>query len=179
MKQIILLRHAQTTLMDKDSVGYGKNSFDPQLSPLGIKQAKEIGDHFEQNKLSYQIVFTSLYQRTIQTAKELNYLKTSTVPFNGFNEYFVSSTGQDMETTDMAIARTMPKIFSLFDIYDEIAIVGHSSINKTILQALTNITFQEAEQYFNKLGETHIIRYDWQAGDKNWHIESSFIPKQT
>ena len=172
MKKIILARHTETVHLA--SGGDKRSRNDSQLSLSGINQAISLSKFV--NNHDYEAVITSLFQRSIQTAEIINTKKIQVFPSIAFSEYFIRDDNTEVETTDMAISRTMSFIYSIFDKFDTVLIVGHSSINKTILQALTNIEFSEAKEYFNSLGETHVLRLDWKAGDKVWGIVESFTP---
>ena len=86
--------------------------------------------------------------------------------------------GKGRETTAMGMARTMFFIYPMFDRYSSIVIVGHNSINSTILRSFLNMEFEEAESYFQSPGEALVLRRDWKQGDKVWHIEEKFTPNQ-
>lgn len=177
MKQIILSRHTETILIASNERGHRRN--DSSLTDFGNKQAEEMKRFLESKGYSYEIAFSSLYQRSSGTADIISKgNNTKVVPTMSFAEYFLRDDDSDIETLDMAISRTMTKIYSMFELYDSILLVGHSSINKSILQNILNIDFEKSLTYFNKLGETHILRYDWSKGDTKWSIVDSFTPTQ-
>lgn len=177
MRQVILVRHTETELIASGNNGAKRN--DSPLSEFGKKQAEEIKEFIKSKKYNFQVVFTSLFQRALDTGKIISIINNSqVVPTSSFNEYFVRDDHSGVESTEAGAARTMAKIYSLSDVFNEIVLVGHASINKTILQSFTNMEFSQTENYFNKLGEVHILRYDWKKGDQNWKILDSFIPKQ-
>ena len=63
------------------------------------------------------------------------------------------------------------------NIYDSILIVAHNSINKTVLQSLLNIGYDESHEFFKNHGETVVLRYDWEKGDDRWVIEDKYTPE--
>ena len=169
MKKIILVRHTETILLKGDS----------SLSSWGIKQAKEIANFLRERKHTYDLVLTSLYKRAQETAVLINKTKNKNIISSGaFNEYLIQNDGTEVETTTMGVARAMTKIYSLFDLWENILLVAHGGINRTILRALLNLKYEKSEEYFRKFGETHVLRYDWEKGDNCWSIIDSFIPKQ-
>jgi len=169
MKKIILVRHTETILLKGDS----------PLSPWGVKQAQSIAKFLEEKNHNYEIAITSLYKRAQETAILINKTKNKNIiPSSAFNEYLVQDDGTEVETTTMGVARAMTKIYSLFDIWENVLLVAHGSINRTILRSLLNLEYEKAEEYFRKFGETHVLRYDWKKGDNCWRIIDSFIPKQ-
>jgi len=176
MKQIILCRHPETDLIASGSGGQRRN--DALVSDFGRKQAEEVRDFIKGKNLNYQAVFTSLFHRAYEMGRTLNDKDMPFYPSHAFNEYFQRDDGSGVESTDTGAARTMTKIYSVFDIYDEIIIVAHASINKTILQNMLNNSFDECKKYYNLLGETHVLRLDWEIGDKTWSIIDSFTPTQ-
>ncbi|OGD78649.1 hypothetical protein A2368_01925 [Candidatus Collierbacteria bacterium RIFOXYB1_FULL_49_13] len=176
MKQIILVRHPET----KSQIDEKTNKYkmpDPEISETGLRQLDEINSYL--NEFDYDVIFTSLYRRTRESASKINRLNRPVLGYNAFNEYYNDPTGKGTESVENAIVRTMTKIYSLFDIYQRVVVIGHSSINKTILQTILNCEYTEAGKYFNNFGEVQVMRYDWQAGDKTWQIVDSFIPKQS
>ncbi len=175
MRQIILIRHAETVLVNMKPEE-AKITLDPLLSVRGEKQAEELKDFVK--KFSTETIFTSLYKRSRQTAQIINNENVPVVSSNAFNEYYVDPNGKGIETTSDGASRSMSKIYSALNLYEDITIVAHSSINQTILQNLLNLKFDEARTYFNKFGETQVLRYDWKQGDTNWRILETFIPKQ-
>ncbi len=168
MKTLILVRHTENF----------KEQPDGKITENGKTQAGEIKEFLKSKSILPEIIFTSLYKRTIQTAERANPNASKIIPSASFNEYYTRTDKTDAESTTMGITRVMPKIFSFYDLYDTVMIVAHSSINKSILQSFLNITFDEAKNYFNSYGETQIIRYDYKQGDNNWRIVDSFTPKQ-
>jgi len=174
MKQIILMRHAQDILSAKK---IKKTSADDcSLSQLGEKQALQIKKFLQ--KYNYEVIFTSLYRRSIKTADLVKTKNVSVISSIAFNDYYTRPNGEDVETTSMGIARAVAKIYSVFDLYESVLLVGHDNINKTILRAFLNNEYEEAGKYFNKYGETHVLRRDWRIGDKTWRIIDSFVPQQ-
>lgn len=177
MKQIILVRHVETELIAGGNKGDERN--DSPVSEFGRKQAEEVRDYLKSKNYNFEMVFTSLLQRAHEMGKVVNEIKNVPLfPTAAFNEYFQRDDGSGVETTEAGAARTMTKIYSMHDIFEEIVIVGHASINKTIVQCLMNMEFEETKKYFNKLGEVNVLRYDWKQGDKGWSIIDSFTPKQ-
>ena len=175
MKQIILIRHPETiSSLDKKNNQY--KILDPQISPYGLKQLEEIKGFLK--TYDYEAIFTSLLRRSRDAARLINSRNRPLFNHNAFNEYHLDPEGKGAETVEMAIVRTMTRIYSMFDQYESIIIVGHSSINKTIMQTILNCEFDEAGKYFNKLGEVQVLRYDWKIDDKVWKIIDSFIPSQ-
>lgn len=172
MKQIILMRHA----LDMASAQKIKKTSrdNPSLSELGKKQAQATKKFLD--KYSYEAIFTSSYKRTQETAKLINTKNAPISSSNAFNDYHVQPNGKETETVAMGIARVMPKIYSMFDKYDSVLIVTHNNIPKTILQVILNLEYEKANSYFNEFGETHVLRYNWKAGDKTWRIIDSFKP---
>jgi len=152
---------------------------DSRLSSWGVKQAQDIAKFLEKRKHIYDLALTSLYKRAQETAAIINKTKSKNIiPSGAFNEYLVQDDGTEVETTTMGVARAMTKIYSLFDIWENVLLVAHASINRTILRSLLNLEYEKAEEYFRKFGETHVLRYDWKKGDNCWRIIDSFIPKQ-
>ena len=168
MKIITLIRHVENF----------KEQPDGNITDKGKLQAAEIKEFLQKNSISPELIFTSLFKRTSQTAEISNPNNAKLVSSIAFNEYYTRPDKTDVETVDMGVSRSLTKIYSVYDIYEEIMIVGHSSINKSILQSLLNITYDEAKQLFNSYGEVKVIRYDWKAGDNNWRIFHSFTPEQ-
>lgn len=175
MKQIILIRHTETASASIN-LKQAKNSLDLGLSEKGKEQALEIRSFLKD--FDYQVIFTSLYRRSRETAVLINEKAVQNIFTNAFNEYYVDSKGQEIEGTSDGAARAMTKMYSIFNLYENMVIVAHSSINQTILQSLLNLKFDKARTYFNKFGETQVLRYFWEKGDTNWTILQSFIPKQ-
>ena len=174
MKTIILTRHTNNKASEDAAVDK-QNDF--QLTDRGLAQAEELNKYLK--KYKFEAIFTSLFLRAIQTAEIIN--KGKNVPLyktNAFNEYFLREDGSGVEGTDVGITRTMAKLYSIYDIFDSILIVAHSSINKTILHALMNMEYKKTQEYFDKYGETQVLRYDYKLGDDNWKIIDSFEPKQ-
>jgi len=171
MEQIVLVRHCQTDLLASGDSGTRRN--DSPLSELGLKQANEVGKFV--NKYEYDAVFSSLFIRTIKTAEIINQKKKPQFSSMDLSEYFAGDDGKGRETTTMGIARTMSFIYPMFDRYNSIVIVGHNSINSTILRSFLNTEFEESESYFQSPGETLVLRRDWKQGDKVWHIKEKFI----
>lgn len=176
MKQIILARHPETELIASGSGGNKRN--DSPISEFGKKQAEEVKKFIKSKNLNYEAVSTSLFQRALDMGNIVNDKDKPFFSTYAFNEYFQRDDGSGVESTDAGAARTMTKIYSMYDLYEEIVIVAHASINKTILQNILNMEFDECKNYFNLLGETHVLRLDWKAGDKTWTIHESFTPKQ-
>lgn len=174
MKQIILVRHAETEHIASGSKGMHRN--DSVLSERGHRQASSTAK-FINGKYTYESVFCSIYHRAIETAKIINKKDKPIFQTSSFGEYFLRDDGSGAESTDMALSRSMSKLYSMFDVYDSIVIVAHSAISKSIFQALTNITFEEASKLYNNTGEVHVLRYDWKQGDNNWREIESFIPE--
>lgn len=171
MKQIILIRHTDNGITDRNKPN------DNSITNNGVSQAKEI-KAFLQN-FEFETMFCSLYKRSIETAEIINSeRKLSIIKSGNFNEYFIREDGKGVESCNMAESRAMSKLYSIFDQYESIVIVAHSSINQTILRSITNMQYQESLDYYLKFGETHILRYDYKLGDKNWKIVNSFTPKQ-
>ncbi|MFQ5493474.1 MAG: phosphoglycerate mutase family protein [Candidatus Dojkabacteria bacterium] len=173
MKQVILTRHTNNRVKKDAQVRLN----DYELTSIGKEQALEVKNYLSDK--DFEVIYTSLYLRTVQTAEIINEDKKSkTIKTNSFNEYFLRPDGSGVESTDMGISRTMTKLFSIFDIFEKILIVAHSSINQTIIHSLLNIQYKKSLKYFNDFGETHILRYDYKQGDSNWRIVDSFKPKQ-
>lgn len=169
MKKLILVRHTEKDKNDKDRR-------DRPLTKRGIEQAKGISKFLE--KHSYEIVFTSLMKRAIKTAEVINEgKKIKIVKSIAFNEYYIRNDGENVETTNMGVSRTLAKLFSVSDIYDSILVVAHNSIIRTILQRLLNIGYEESKEFFKNYGETIVLRYDWEKGDDRWIIEDKYIPE--
>ena len=148
---------------------------DSTLSERGKKQAKAISK-FVNGKYSYDSVFCSVYHRAIETANEINKHDKPLFQTSSFSEYFLRDDGSGAETTDMALSRSMSKFYSIYDVFESVVIVAHSAISKSILQALLNITFEDASKLFNTTGEVHVLRYDYKKSDNNWREIDSFIP---
>lgn len=169
MKKLILVRHTE-----KD-----KNIQDKRDCPLtehGKEQAKDIAKFLENHP--YEIVFTSLMKRTIKTAEIINESKKiKIIKSIAFNEYYVRKDGENVETTDMGVSRTLAKLYSVADIYDSILIVAHNSIIRTILQRILNIGYDESQEFFKNYGESIVLRYDWEKGDDRWIIGNKYTPE--
>jgi len=175
MIQIILSRHCQTELLASGDPGAKRNDSSP--SELGLKQAKEMAEFVK--KYDYEAMFTSLFVRAIKTGEIINEERKLPIFSNiSLSEYFTGDDGKGRESVDMGISRTMSYLYNFFGIYNSIAIVGHKSINSTILRSILNMDFEEAESYFKSPGETLVLRRDWKAGDKTWHIVEKFMPSQ-
>ncbi len=169
MKKIILTRHTE-----KD--GKHKEKLDNPLTEHGIEQAKNIAKFLDNHP--YEIVFTSLMRRASETAEVINYdKKIKIIKSMAFNEYYIRNDDENVETTEMGITRSLGKLYSIADIYDSILIVAHNSINKTILQRLLNIGYDESQEFFKNYGETVVLRYDWEKGDDRWVIEDRYTPE--
>lgn len=174
MKQIILTRHTDNRIKKDAQLKFN----DYELTKVGKKQAEEVRDFLAAK--DFEVIFTSLYLRAIQTAEIINSKKKVRVyKTNAFNEYLLRSDGSGVETTEMGISRTMSKLFSIFDLFDNILIVAHSSINQTIVHSLLNLEYDQSLSSFKNFGETYILRYDYKKGDNNWRIIETFSPKQT
>ncbi len=175
MIQIILTRHCQTELLASGDPGAKRN--DSSLSTLGLRQAKEIAEFIK--KYDYEAMFTSLFIRSIKTGEIINEGRKVPIFSNiSLSEYFLGDDGKGRESVDMGINRTMSYLYNFFGIFNSIAIVGHKSINSTILRSILNMDFEEAESYFKSPGETLLLRRDWKSGDKTWHVVAKFIPNQ-
>jgi broad specificity phosphatase PhoE len=175
MKQIILVRHTEK----EEIPGFTHVEADPHLTEKGRKQAKEIKDFLEKNNFDYEVVLTSLYNRAIETSEIVNDSKDKKVIKSiSFNEYFLRPDGGNVEGSRMGTARTMAKIYSLYDQYKTVLIVCHRSIGRSILQPLLNMKFKELENYFVNYGDAYVLRYDNDLGDTNWRIIDSFTPEQ-
>lgn len=173
MKYIIIARHSN----NRNTGDEGVKPTDGAITEIGIAQAKEMKEFLAKYKLDS--IFTSLYLRAIQTAEIINKdIHITTIKTNAFNEYMMRENGENVEDVDTAKNRAMTKLYSLFDIYDSILIVGHSSINQTIYQSLTNIEYEESIKLFKNYGEVRILRYDHTIGDKKWNEIENLIPKQ-
>lgn len=173
MKQIILTRHTD----NREFKDVGKKHNDYDLTKVGIKQAEEVQEFLKDK--SFKAIFSSIYLRAIRTAEIVN--RDKNVPIyktNAFNEYYLRPDGKGVESTRMALARTLSKLYAVFDLFDDVLIVAHSSINQSIIQAILNMEYDKSLTYFNKFGETQILKYDYQEGDKNWRIVDAFVPKQ-
>src|SRR5688572_18151765 len=124
MNKIILVRHTEK-----------ETGIDPNITEKGILQAEEITKFLKENNHNFDHLFTSVYRRSIKTAKIINqqFDKPSSVSMN-FCEYYVRpEDGKDIEMPDTAMSRTMTKIYSCIDIFSSIMIVAHNSINTGIL----------------------------------------------
>ena len=153
MKKLILTRHTEKDLQDL-------NKIDTPLTEHGVEQAKSIAKFLEDHP--YEIVFTSLMKRANKTAEIINGdKKIKIIKSIVFNEYYIRDDGENVETTSMGVSRTLTKIYSVADIYDSILVVAHNSINKTILQRLLNIGYDESQEFFKNYGDTVVLRYDW------------------
>lgn len=173
MKQIILTRHTNNKVKKDAQVRLN----DYELTDLGKTQAQGVKEYLSNKE--FDVIYTSLYQRTVQTAEIINEdRKVKTIKTNSFNEYFLRPDGSGVESTDMGISRTMTKFYSIFDLFEKILIVAHNSINQTIIRSLLNIEYDESLTYFNSFGETQILRYDYKKGDTKWGIIESYTPKQ-
>jgi broad specificity phosphatase PhoE len=174
MEQLILVRHCQTDLLAGGDPGARRN--DSPLSELGLKQAAQVANFLD--KYEYDAIFSSLFIRTIKTAEIINTKKRPHLRSMSLNEYFIGDDGEGRETTRAGIARAMAFIYSMFDTYSSVILVGHNSINSTILRSFLNMEFDEAENYFRTAGEVVVVRRDWKKGDKTWHIIDKFSPEQ-
>lgn len=129
--------------------------------------------------VDYEVVLTSLYNRAIETSGIINNSKDKKIIRSiSFNEYFLRPDGGNVEGSRMGVARTMAKIYSLYDQYKTVLIVCHRSIGRSILQPLLNMKFEDLENYFVNYGDTYVLRYDNDLGDTNWRIINEFTPKQ-
>lgn len=175
MKQIILCRHTET---EHIAVGGNKSvRNDSRLTERGKLQASEMRKFLLDNEYVFEAVFTSLNLRAVETAEVISKdLGVKNIKSVAFAEYFLRDDGTGVETIDMAVARTMTKIYSLFDQYESILIVAHSSVNKSILQNILNINYNSSLEAFNKLGEIQVLRYDWKLGDTKWGVVNNFVP---
>jgi broad specificity phosphatase PhoE len=174
MEQLILVRHCQTDLLASGDPGLHRN--DSPLSKLGLKQAAQIANFLD--KYEYDVVFSSLFIRAIKTAEIINTKKKTHLRSISLGEYFIGDDGEGRETTGAGITRTMAFIYPMFDTYGSVILVGHNSINSTILRSFLNMEFGEAENYFQTVGEVVVVRRDWKKGDKAWHIIDKFSPEQ-
>lgn len=168
MNKIILVRHTEK-----------EEGFDPNITEKGKLQAEEISNFLIEKNHEFEHVFTSVYNRSIKTAKFINqqFNKPSSISMN-FNEYYVRPDGKDIEMPDTAMSRAMTKIYSFSDIFQSVMIVAHNSLNCDILQTILNLDYDESRVFFKKYGETVVLRYSHELGDKNWRIIDHFIPKQ-
>jgi len=173
MKYIIIARHTN----NRNTGDEGKKPTDGPITDIGKIQAKEMQEFLE--KYKFDSIFTSLYLRSIQTAEIINGdTKVPCVKTNAFNEYMMRENGESVEGVDTAKSRTMTKLYSIFDHYDSILVVAHSSIDQTIYQSLTNIKYEDSIKLFKNYGEVRVLRYDYKMGDSNWIEIENFIPKQ-
>jgi broad specificity phosphatase PhoE len=174
VKYIIIARHTNNNITGEEGV----KPSDGPITPTGEAQAKEMNKFLKKYDIDH--IFTSLYLRTIQTAEIVNKGRgAKSLKMNAFNEYMMRPDGSSVEDVDTAVARTMSKIYSVFDMYDSILIVGHSSINQTIYRTITNIPFSEASKLFKTYGEIRVLRYDYKLGDEKWVEIDEFKPTQS
>ena len=173
MKKIILVRHTEKQIIPN----FSHVESDSSITMKGVEQAHEIKDFLKSTE--YDVVFTSLLKRAIETAEIINEIHNRHVyKTNAFNEYLLRANGDNVEGTNMGVARSMTKLYSLSDQYDTILLVSHSSIGQTIIQSLLNLEWEVAQTYFNNYGDTYILRYDKSFGDNKWKVIDSFTPIQ-
>ncbi len=170
MKSIILVRHA----VKEHDIPNG----DPILTKIGQHQANEIAEYLNE-KYDFEVVLSSVLLRAQQTAEAIanrsNVQMHSTL---SFNEYFLRKNGKGVETTQMLESRAMVKLYSIFDMFDSIVLVAHSSMLSTVIRNLLNTDYETANNLFDKYGEVNVLRYDWKKGDDKWQLIDTFIPKQ-
>lgn len=174
MKKLILIRHCQSKQQSgEEEIKYRNDS---PLSKQGRTQAQLLADHFKDEKID--LILTSLCLRSQQTAEILN--KKREVPVfssMALNEYFLRDDGSGVETTEQGLARSLGFINQFRPYYENIAVVGHNSILRTLLMDSLHIRFEELDNYFSKTGEGYTLRFDWEEGDKTWQIIDSFTPE--
>lgn len=173
MKLLIIARHTNNKITGEEN----KRSTDGSITETGRLQAEEMKSFLA--KYDLECIFTSLYLRTIETADIINKDRNiKTVKSNAFNEYLLRPDGSGVEGVDTAQARSMSKIYSFFDLYENVLIVGHSSINQTMYHSLTNIDYSTSREMFNSYGEIRVLRYDYKQGDSKWVEIDNFTPSQ-
>lgn len=173
MKYIIIARHTNNKITGEE----GTKPTDGPITEIGEQQAEEMHEFLK--KYDIDRIFSSLYLRANQTADIINKgREIKKVQTSAFNEYMMRSDGSSVEEVDTAKNRTMTKLYSVFDMYETILLVAHSSVNQTIYQALTNIPYGESLKLFKNYGEIRILRYDYKVGDDKWIEVDSFIPSQ-
>lgn len=169
MKKIILIRHTEKDKEHQDKT-------DNPLTKRGLEQAESIAKFLDNHP--YEVIFTSLMRRANKTSEVINEgKKIKIIKSMVFNEYYIRNDGENVETTDMGRSRALAKLYSVADIYDSILVIAHNSINKTILQSLLNIGYDESQEFFKNYGETVVLRYDWEKGDDRWIIEDKYTPE--
>ncbi len=178
MNQIILCRHASTQALE-DLEGSGKviskRQNDSPLSLLGQKEAENMKKLLKKTGYRWDAVLCSMFTRTRETGAIINKdAKKPLIVASEFNEYYVSPEGKDLESTKIGTARAMTKLYALFQVFDSVLLVGHKSINQTILRNLLNCTYKTSLKYFHKTMETVVLRYNWRLGDNKWKIIDHF-----
>ncbi len=173
MNHIILARHTHNIITGNE----GTKPSDGDITELGKSQALEMKEFLKSYELD--CIFTSLFLRSINTSNIINSDRNiKTINTNAFNEYMLRNDGVGVESVAMAKARTMSKIYSIYDIFNSILIVAHSSINQTIYQSLTNCSYNESTKLFKSFGEIRVLRYDHTLGDDSWREVDMFIPSK-
>jgi broad specificity phosphatase PhoE len=174
MHTIILSRHAEKQSDDNNYTFVP----DPSITEKGERQCLEVKEFIRDIKLD--ATFSSIYRRAIDTSNFIYGDRRLPLIMNAcFNEYYVRSSDEaNLETTSMGASRTMSYLYSIFSLYNNISIVAHKSINRTIIQSLLNLDWEESQKLFENNAETHILRYDHALGDTKWRIVNSIIPQQ-
>lgn len=173
MKQLYLVRHCETKELAGEEAAHSRN--DSLLSVVGLQQAKRLAAYLQ--PMSIELILTSLFQRSQQTAAKINFGHNAPV-FSSFalNEYFLRDDYEGVETTEQGLVRSIGYLNQFRPYFDYIAVVGHNSILSAILMSLLNMPFDEGKEAFNRVGTCRVLHYDWTKGDQNWREISSFIP---
>lgn len=174
MRKIILTRHGE-----KEQMFNGLQEIilqDPELTSRGILQAKEISNYIRDEKID--IILTSTLLRSQQTGRIIQDSKKVPIISSIALREYISRNHEDTETLEAGSERAMHKLYSMWNIYESILIVGHCGINRTIMLNLLNMDINNIFDFYNYYGETHFLRFDLRKGDKKWLIADSFIPKQ-
>jgi broad specificity phosphatase PhoE len=173
MKYIIIARHTNNKITGNEGI----KPTDGPITPKGEQQAAEM----QQFLLKYNIdcIYSSLYLRANQTADIINSERAiKKIQTNAFNEYMMRENRKSVEDVDTAKSRSMSKIYSVLDSHECMLIVAHSSINQTMYQSLTNMTYEGSIKLYKNYGEIRVLRYDYTLGDNCWKEVDSFIPEQ-
>lgn len=128
----------------------------------------------ELSSYSVDLVASSLYRRSQQTAEILNaHWQAKSCATAALNEYFLREDGSGVESVEEGFVRVSQFINPLRLTFNTVAVVSHNSILSTYLTGLLNLPFQEGKDLFAKLGATYVLEYDWERGDQNWTVKKT------
>lgn len=134
-KTIYLMRHGQTLFNTQSRV---QGACDSPLTELGISQAKEVGDYFVREGITFEAVYSSTQERATDTAKLAGQTEQVT-QLKGIKEM---SFGIFEAQPEMLLPNTRPGATSFEDLLvpyggEDIIKVGQR-VHQTLVETMTN-----------------------------------------